>query len=173
MWKVFKWKCTECDFTASTKGKLNEHYKVVHGGRKYKCDECNFECVTHGGLYLHQKAVHLGIRFKCDKCNYEGTQEVNLKRHMESKHGTVLYCCKLCNVKTKGSWYFETHLKKKHGILDKQEYNLYLELKEIDPSELLEQNKFVDEDDSREERMEEHFHNKPNCESYESEKENA
>ena len=25
-------KCTECDFTASTKGRLNEHYKGVHGG---------------------------------------------------------------------------------------------------------------------------------------------
>jgi len=128
-------KCNECDFSAATKGKLNEHYKVVHGGRRYKCDECNFECLTHGGLYLHQKAVHLGIRFKCDQCNYEGTQEVNLKRHIESKHGTVLYCCKLCNVKTKGSWYFETHLKKKHGVLDKQDYNLYLELKDIEPQE--------------------------------------
>jgi len=128
-------KCNECDFSASTKGKLNDHYKVVHGGRKYKCDKCNFECLTHGGLYLHQKAVHLGIRFKCDQCSYEGTQEVNLKRHIESKHGTVLYCCKLCNVKTKGSWYFETHLKKKHGVLDKQDYNLYLELKDIEPQD--------------------------------------
>jgi len=127
--------CSECEFSAPTKGKLNEHYKAVHGGRKYKCDECNFECLTHGGLYLHQKAVHLGIRFKCDKCSYEGTQEINLKRHIESKHGTVLYCCKLCNAKTKGAWYFETHLKKKHGLFDKQEYNLYLELKDIEPQD--------------------------------------
>ena len=75
--------------------------------------------------------------------------------------------------KDKGILEFKTHFKKKHGILDKQEYNLYLELKEIDPSELLEQNEFVDEDDSREERVEEHFHNKPNCENDESEEENA
>lgn len=145
-------KCNECDFCAPTKGKLNEHYKVVHGGRRYKCDECNFECLTHGGLYLHQKAVHLGIRFKCDKCNYEGTQEVNLKRHIESKHGTVLYCCKLCNVKTKGSWYFETHLKKKHGVLDKQDYNLYLELKDIEPQDrwsLLKMDAFEKDEDIR------------------------
>ena len=127
--------CSECEFSAPTKGKLNEHYKAVHGGRKYKCDECNFECLTHGGLYLHQKAVHLGIRFKCDMCSYEGTQEINLKRHIESKHGTVLYCCKICNAKTKGAWYFETHLKKKHGLFDKQEYNSYLELKDIEPQD--------------------------------------
>ena len=75
--------------------------------------------------------------------------------------------------KDKGILEFKTHFKKKHGILDKQEYNLYLELKEKDPSELLEQNEFVDEDDSREERVEEHFHNKPNCENDESEEENA
>ena len=125
--------CNECDFTAPTKSKLNEHYKIAHGGRKYKCDQCNFECLTHGGLYLHQKAVHLGIRFKCDQCNYEGTQEVNLKRHIESKHGTVLYCCTLCNVRTKGLWYFETHLRKKHGVTDKEKYSQYLELKDIDP----------------------------------------
>ena len=58
-------KCTECDFTTSTKGKLNEHYKVVHGG----------------------------TRFKCDKCSYEGTQKDKLERPMETEHGTVLYWC--------------------------------------------------------------------------------
>ena len=32
-------KCTECDFTAPTKGKLNEHYTEGHGGKKYKCNK--------------------------------------------------------------------------------------------------------------------------------------
>ena len=131
-----KYRCPEadCDFSAVRKGKVNEHVRVVHGGKKFQCDQCDFNCLTHGGLYLHQKAVHLGIRFKCNQCNYEGTQEVNLKRHIESKHGTIQYCCKLCNAKTKGLWYIETHLKKVHGITDKLQYSKYLEKKEIDPS---------------------------------------
>ena len=54
--------CIEYDFTTSTKGELNEHYKAVHGG----------------------------TRFKCDKCSYEGTQRDKLGRHMETEHRTVL-----------------------------------------------------------------------------------
>ena len=131
-----KYRCpqSDCHFSAGRKGKVTEHVRVVHGGKKFQCDQCDFNCLTHGGLYLHQKAVHLGIRFKCNQCNYEGTQEVNLKRHIESKHGTIQYCCKLCNAKTKGLWYIETHLKKVHGILDKSEYGNYLVKKEIDPA---------------------------------------
>ena len=83
-------KCTECEFTAPTKGKLNEHYTEGHGGRKYKCNK-------------HQKSNHDSNatkkvkRIGCLKCE-EDIEHFSCIAKNEAELGSIDRKLKLQNL---------------------------------------------------------------------------
>ena len=85
-----RFKCDRCNYEGTQKTNLGRHMEAEHGTEpaQGKCTECDFTTSTKGELKENYKVDHGGTRFKCDKCSYEGTQKDKLGRHMEAEHGT-------------------------------------------------------------------------------------
>ena len=108
---------------------------------------------------------------KCDSCDFETYYRTSLKNHIEAVHkDTKKFACKICDYTcnfeciTRGGLHL--HQKAVHlGIKLKCDKCNYEGTKEVNSKRHME-SKHVE---SREERMEGHFHNKPNYEGVEPE----
>ena len=87
-----RYKCTECDLTATTKAYLKRHMLVIHQGVRYDCDQCDREFAGKSNLRTHQLNMHEGARYTCDVCQAQLHSHPTLVQQMYLKilHGMQL-----------------------------------------------------------------------------------
>ena len=60
-----RFKCVICDYSFSTKQKINMHVASVHEEKKpFKCNICEFRCSRKGHLNSHFTSVHKGKKLE-------------------------------------------------------------------------------------------------------------
>ena len=62
------------------------HIQSAHEGVRFQCDECDYVATTAGRLKVHKKAKHEGILFYCDLCEHSTGRRSDLKRHKKTRH---------------------------------------------------------------------------------------
>ena len=55
--------CSQCNYEATHKGNLKQHYQSIHEGEKYSCSECNYQATQPSNLKSHQKVQHNGVKY--------------------------------------------------------------------------------------------------------------
>ena len=75
-------RCTLCDFSGITSGKLKVYMMRKHIREKpYKCKQCNYACPVSGDLQQHMKTHTVERPFKCNQCNKTYKIKGDLTRH--------------------------------------------------------------------------------------------
>ncbi|KAI8497985.1 hypothetical protein Bbelb_239290 [Branchiostoma belcheri] len=95
-----RYKCDQCDYSASRKGRLDSHMAKHTGDKPYVCGECGYRTVHNSYLTVHMRK-HTGEKpYKCDLCDYSASQKVQLDRHMAQHTGDKPYMCGECGYRT-------------------------------------------------------------------------
>ena len=77
----FKWPCTICGQSYSSKGNLKRHIDSHAGKYPYKCNLCDFGSTNPNNLKAHM-TVHTGINyFKCEGCGHSFRSKRVLQKH--------------------------------------------------------------------------------------------
>ena len=87
-----KYPCRQCDYQATTQGRLMIHKGAVHEGVKYPCRQCDHQATSNGDLARHTRAVYEGVQYPCRKCDCQATTQGNLAEH--KRVGLVNVCTK-------------------------------------------------------------------------------
>ena len=64
-----RYKCAECDFTASTSALLKKHKKTSHK-KVSNCEECGKELSSDYAMKCHMENYHGNQEYLCDKCDF-------------------------------------------------------------------------------------------------------
>jgi hypothetical protein len=87
--KLQKWKCLKCDFSAKNKGKLKSHIHLVHVAI-HECPYCDHKSAIKQTLTNHVKSVHDKMNMhNCLECDYAATHKWHLRRHMKAVHDKI------------------------------------------------------------------------------------
>ena len=88
-------KCSICNYSASTKQHLDMHITSVHEVKKtFKCSICDARFGRSHHLKSHVASVHEGKKpFKCSICGSSFTQSASLKAHISSVHEGQKFKC--------------------------------------------------------------------------------
>lgn len=82
-----EYECEKCDFSTKYCLQLRDHVILKHEREKLMiCSQCNFQATSEGKIKNHVKKVHEGISFPCPDCNFVASIESFLKRHYKKKH---------------------------------------------------------------------------------------
>ena len=102
-------KCNICDYTTTTKSRLEQHENLNHIGNtaQFQCNLCDWKTIYESTLRTHMTRMHSTreATFHCDikKCNYSTTEVMHLKAHKKSiKHQENLRKIQLTN--QNGQW---------------------------------------------------------------------
>ena len=93
-------KCPFCDYTASTRNHLKQHFDCIHNQLKpHKCPMCDYTAFQKGQLKMHIDSVHNQLKpHKCQICDFKTSQKGNLKLHIDSVHNKLKpHKCPLCD----------------------------------------------------------------------------
>ena len=61
--------CEQCDYQATDKSDLTQHYQSVHKG-KYGFAQYEFQATHKLHLTTNYQALHMGIKYKFEKCEF-------------------------------------------------------------------------------------------------------
>jgi len=78
-----QYNCDQCAKVCKSKGKLNEHKKVMHGEKNFHCNNliCTKSFGSQSALTQHKQIVHGTKKFTCDICSSSFTKQATLDRH--------------------------------------------------------------------------------------------
>lgn len=112
-----RFRCKQCNFTATTKCDYWEHNKAHMSPDKIlKCPKCPFITEYKHHLEYHLRN-HAGSKpFKCEKCSYRCVNKSMLNSHLKSHSGVYQYSCASCRYVTKYIHSLKLHLRKKNHI---------------------------------------------------------
>jgi len=81
-------KCSKCDFCASTTDVLEAHILAAHEENKpFRCDACPSRFERKTQLIEHMMIVHDKMKsFKCTRCNKSFSRKDGLRRHYQNVH---------------------------------------------------------------------------------------
>ena len=90
-------KCSQCDFEASSKRGLQSHVGRKHKteNRKYPtiCDLCESELKNEKELKKHMLThSYNNIQFKCDECEFYGSDDLAMEIHFRNTHNEIVEC---------------------------------------------------------------------------------
>ena len=68
------------------KSHIRKHKESVHEGVRYKCDQCEYTASQKGHLRTHKSVIHLGVIFNCGLCEYQSSYKSDLNRHRKKDH---------------------------------------------------------------------------------------
>ncbi|XP_076447249.1 uncharacterized protein LOC143284471 [Babylonia areolata] len=99
----WKRKCDQCDYSAPTQNRLDNHMERVHGSRAtvYACTVCKYECLWSKSFFEHMKQHFPGPPFICDfeGCGWEADRIqvllIHRRRHVDERP----YKCPQCSAK--------------------------------------------------------------------------
>jgi len=82
--------CSQCEFSANTKGALKTHMKQSHEEEKITCKLCN-ESYKH--INKHLEIVHYSEveKFFCNFCDYLSVEKVIVEKHEQMRHKLELF----------------------------------------------------------------------------------
>ena len=63
---------TDCDFSSTSKIRLEDHHRIDHEGLSYDCLKCDFKGTSEKKLREHGEYNHEGIVHQCDQCKFKG-----------------------------------------------------------------------------------------------------
>jgi len=98
-----KIQCKSCSLSFSSKLKLSRHAERFHQDY-FKCSKCDFKASSRRSLDEHMSATH--ANFKCEECPVTVESFDILEKHLEVEHSDVRFCCNVCSkiFKTKVSF---------------------------------------------------------------------
>ncbi|KAL8604089.1 hypothetical protein ACOMHN_047301 [Nucella lapillus] len=98
-----KRKCPQCDYSAPTQSRLENHVERVHGSRAtvYACTLCPFECMWSKSFFQHMQTHFAGPPYVCDidGCRWQSERIhvllIHRRRHLDERP----YKCPQCSAK--------------------------------------------------------------------------
>lgn len=106
--------CPVCDFSAKSRGNLNQHVNSCHENIRYKCSQCSFITTTAINLKRHVRTVHVSAQLRCDKCAYSASTSRRLKHHRQTRHEGVRFSCTHCTYSGTEATSLTRHVRLKH-----------------------------------------------------------
>ena len=67
-----KYRCTECDYQATTKSSLDTH-QSIHNGNKYQFRACEHQSNTKSNFNRHHQSIHEGKKYQCSECEHQSS----------------------------------------------------------------------------------------------------
>ena len=112
--KETKLSCDYCEYTATLPNSLKRHVQSVHEGIKYPCNDCEFQASSKVHLNKHKAVKHEGIRFNCAQCHHTSISKAGLKKHIRVVHEGFRYYCDKCDYSAVDKGNLTKHIKHKH-----------------------------------------------------------
>nr|XP_029723573.1 zinc finger protein 782-like isoform X1 [Aedes albopictus]XP_029723574.1 zinc finger protein 782-like isoform X1 [Aedes albopictus] len=125
-------RCDQCLKVFSTRLKLKDHMRMVHGEKKYACHICDKRFVLPNNLRVHARSHNEDTPFKCNVCEKTFKYEQSVWQHKKTQHVSQNSCVD-CGIDFPASRYLRLHLmthisdeleeespQKEHEMLDLQ-----------------------------------------------------
>ncbi|XP_062703321.1 zinc finger protein 91-like isoform X2 [Aedes albopictus] len=90
--------CDQCSRVYSTKQKLRDHLRLVHGEKKHVCPVCGKGYVLASQLRLHVVTHSKATPFKCNMCEMSFKHGQTLSRHKSTQHSSKQNFCIDCGL---------------------------------------------------------------------------
>ena len=97
-----RYKCAECDFTASTSALLKKHKKTSHK-KISNCEECGKELSSDYAMRCHMENYHGNQEYLCDKCDFISGSKESLILHIKTR--LILFRKTINNINTELIYY--------------------------------------------------------------------
>ncbi|XP_078663398.1 zinc finger protein 711-like [Branchiostoma floridae x Branchiostoma belcheri] len=118
-------RCTQCDYVATHKTKLNRHCKEMHvglkrepGERKYSCEQCDYVASRKDCLRKHIVAKHTTDSiikpYSCEQCDFRTARIASLRNHMKTHTDERPYPCPHCSGRWKTNMARQQHIERVH-----------------------------------------------------------
>ena len=123
------WKCSLCEFRASSKRFLWNHRRMMHNTDENKetkkvflCDVCGYSTKSRNQLQDHMNQ-HTGAKpHKCSLCDYQSACSSSLRLHRRMMHNTdenkktkKVFLCDVCSYCTKSRNQLQDHMNQHTG----------------------------------------------------------
>ena len=131
----FDVKCTHCDFTARTEGKLRAHMRNAHGvvdsgrqgrsarvstsskSKSFKCKQCQFVAVDKMGFWQHSRShIKAEKLLTCPKCPFVTEYKHHLEYHMRNHFGSKPFKCPKCSYSCVNKSMLNSHMKSHSNV---------------------------------------------------------
>nr|AKG93293.1 hunchback [Euperipatoides rowelli] len=136
----FDHKCTHCDYTSRTEGRLKRHIKDFHaevppdsyaGNRvirttnptssnklkTYRCKQCNFVAQCKTEYWDHAKShIKADKLLSCPKCSFVTEYKHHLEYHLRNHFGSKPFKCTKCNYSCVNKSMLNSHMRSHSNI---------------------------------------------------------
>ncbi|XP_062714865.1 zinc finger protein 431-like [Aedes albopictus] len=103
-------RCDQCLKVFSTRLKLKDHMRMVHGEKKYACHICDKRFVLPNNLRVHARSHNEDTPFKCNVCEKTFKYEQSVWQHKKTQHVSQNSCVD-CGIDFPARRQYEQHLR--------------------------------------------------------------